>query len=185
MTRWIPLLGLALAACSHDDKPALAFDPIWLEPRGDGIHGFETWQVYSAKWASHFREKFYVCSVVVEIEGDPVAPDDGCTGCTTAWATTVSLTESDCGDALTADPGFLSLSRIALGDVPSTLSEDNPYPAKAMGGWVDYATGDWEPHGWAYPDALDAGTEPESTDWDGTQPFEFWPAFYWDLADAR
>jgi hypothetical protein len=182
MRSLLPLVPMAaLSACKQDETPALAFDPIWVEPVGEDIHGFETWQIYTDRWAKHDKEKFYVCAVVVELEGTPTAPGDGCRGCALAWDVTPTVIDSDCADRLTDDPGFLALTRLAIGDVGNGLDADNPYPAKAQGGWADYGTGEWEAHGWAYPESLDTRGQAASADWDGDQPFQFWPAFYWDL----
>lgn len=181
-TRWIPCL-VGLTACAGDDgSPAWAFDPLWLEPTADGgVYGFQTWEVFSERWTKQFDERYYLCSVVVELSGSPIQVEGDCSGCELAWSVTPSLLETDCGDAIAADPGFLSLSRVGLGEVGADLIEGDPYPTRSAGGYADYGDGVWVAHGWAYPEALDTRGSVVDSDWNEEQPFTFWPAWVWDL----
>jgi hypothetical protein len=176
---WLPLLA---AGCSGDASPTWAFDPLWLEPTEDGgVYGFQTWNVYAEAWTKSFDEGEFLCAIVVEVEGAPSA-GEACPDCELAWDTTATVLETDCADSLAADPGFTSLTRVGIGPVGPDLGADDPYPARSHGGYADYGTGEWVPHGWAYPEALDTRGQAAETDWDGEQAFTFWPAFYWDLA---
>jgi hypothetical protein len=166
-------------ACGAPTEPVWALDPTWVEPTADGLHGFETWNLYDARWERNRSERAFVCSVVVSVDG--VATEADCPECTVAFTVTPSFLESDCDGDLPDDPGFLTLSRLALGAVGPNLVDDDPFPGQSVGGYADYGDG-WVPHGWAYPDALDLGQTVDDSSWDGDQAFEFWPAFVWDLS---
>jgi hypothetical protein len=172
---------LGVVACAAPTDPVWAFDPMWVEPVGDGIQGFQTWNLYDARWESNHSERAFVCSVVVQIAGEPTS--DLCEGCTAAWLVTPTLLESDCDDGVSVEPGFLSLAGVALGPVPSSLGDDDPYPGQSVGGYADYGDG-WMSHGWAYPDALDLGDAPAGVGW-GDGPYRLWPAFVWQYGDAE
>ncbi len=163
-----------LAACKADREPAWALDPIYLEPAGEGVIGFQTWEVFSERWSKRHAGKHYLCAVVVEFNGTPGT----CPDCTFAWDVQTSLVESDCPDRVTNDPLPLSLRAIGVGDLGK--SEDAPYGTQSSLGWADYGFG-WEVHGWAHPDALDNGGASSATDWDGAEPFALWPTAAWPL----
>lgn len=170
-------MWLLWAACSAPTgAPVWAFDPVWVEPTSDGAHGFETWNLYDARWEQHRSERAFVCSVVVRLDAVTAEPD--CADCTVAFDVTPSLLESDCEGDLPDDPGFLSLRRLALGPVPADLVEDDPYPGQSVGAWADHGGG-WESHGWAFPAALDEGEDAAPT-W-ASAPFQLWPAFAYHL----
>jgi hypothetical protein len=184
MRRIIPaLLLLSAVACKPDDTPVWAYDPIYIEPSADGtgVYGFQTWEMFAENWTRRFAERHYVCSVVVELVGTPTAAGDDCVECTAAWSVETALLETDCEATLAEDPGYLALERVAIGAAVSELAEDDPYPSESHGGYVDYGTGLWEVHGWAYPDALDAAAQADDLEWNGQQPFTLWPAYAWDL----
>lgn len=164
-----------LPACKADRSPAWAFDPLWVEPVGDGIHGVHTWQLFTDKWQKKRKKRHYVCSVLVEIRGEPADP---CEGCELSWAVQTELLESDCDPDLAQDPLFTSLERVGLG--PLTTDPEAPYPNLTSTGFTDYGFG-WESHGWAYPDDLDADRLPGSATWDGEQTFTFWPTLDWPV----
>lgn len=177
----LPLLLFA-ACAKNDGVPAWAMDPIWLEPDGDGVYGFQTWELFSQPWGKKLDEAYYVCGIVVELTGTPATIDAACPGCVAAWDIETALLETDCAaDAGADDPAYLSLRRVALGDVPADLQATDPYPHQSHGGYADYGTGTWETHGWAYPDALDTRGQATDTDWNGEQAFQWWPAYVWDL----
>lgn len=173
--RWLIPLMLASGCSNVDTTPAWAFDPIWIEPEGDGIHGIHAWHVYSDAWHEKRAEASYLCAVVVELWG---APAD-CDGCVHAWAVETELLESDCDPALAQDPTFVALKGLGIGE--PTTDADAPHPGATAVGYADYGFGAWEVHGWAYPDALDAGRTPTSDEWDGEQPFTLWPTLDWPL----
>lgn len=173
MRRLIPLM--LLCACKADTAPAWAFDPIWIEPDGSAIHGVHTWQMYSERWHEKRKEKFYLCSIVVELWGEPTTCDD----CLHAWAVDTELLETDCDPAVAQDPMFVSLAGLGIGEL--TSDPGAPHPGNTATGYADYGSGAWEVHGWAYPDALDAGGSPTSPEWDGEQPFVLWPTLDWPV----
>ncbi len=184
MCRWIVALLVLVSGCAGESSPTWAFEPLWMEPAGDGVHGFQTWNLYAEKWAKKFDESYFLCAIVVELDGVAAAEGEACPECTETWIITAEVLETDCDDALARDPGFTSLSRVGLGPVAPDLVEGDPYPAQSQGGYVDYSTGDWLPHGWAYPEALDTRGQAADSEWDGEQAFTFWPAWYWDLAEG-
>lgn len=155
-------------------------DPVWLEPTADGVHGFQTWEFFSKRWSKNFKDRHYICSIVVELQGEERAPDATCSGCTRAWEIYPTVLETDCDATMASDTSYLALRGLALAPVDTELREDDPYPGQSQGGVADYGAG-WEPHGWAYPESLDASGAAESVAWDGEQPFVLWPAYVWDL----
>ena len=178
------MLLLTLFACNHDTTPAWAMDPIWIAPQEiTGVYGFQTWELFSSKWGKKYDDKHYLCSIVVEFEGVPDTSGETCRDCDLAWQVTPAQLETDCPDGADDDPGFLSLSRIGLGLRPSDLADDDPWPGQSVGAFADYGSGDWVPYGWGYPEALDNRGSVDSTEWDGEQAFQLWPAYLWNLAD--
>lgn len=176
----VPLL-LALAACSSPDEPAWALDSLWLEPDAqETVYGFHTWELYAERWKRKQKDKHFICSVVVEVWGTPSEPSEGCLGCTHAWSTEVELLETDCADDLLT-PRYLSLQEVGLGELTADLAAEDPFPGQSVGGWARYGDEDVLPHGFAYPATLDEGGQPETSDWDGVEPFTWWPAWAWDL----
>lgn len=167
-------LPLWIFGCSADLTPTWAFDPVWIEPApNERVHGFQTWQIYGPKWPKRYDERHYVCSVVAEIAGDPIACDAE-PGCTFAWAVEAEVLETDCPDpSLADDELFTLLDRVALG-LPST-APDAAWPGLTTVGWADYGEG-WEIHGDAYPEALDLGATLSDGEWDGLQPFLMVPS---------
>lgn len=168
---------LLLAACRPDLTPSYAFDPIWIAPEAGAdepgsIHGFQTWQVYGPDWPRRYADKHYTCSVVVELWGVPTACDADET-CNFAWETAPEVRQTDCEPAQLAERElFLSLRKVALGGEAKGTAEGLavPWPGVTSTGWADYGNG-WEIHGYAYPEALDAGLEVKSGEWDEEQPF--------------
>ncbi|MEQ1570196.1 MAG: hypothetical protein ABMA64_31470 [Myxococcota bacterium] len=164
---WMWLVG-----CAPDLTPAWAYDPIWLEPSGDGVHGFQSWEVFGPKWPASYNDRHYVCAVVVELDGVPTECDAE-PACAVAWEVTPTLAQSDCGEAgLGDDPLFASLGKLALGG--AATGEEIGWPGKTSVGWADYGNG-WEIHGEAYPEVLDLGGAADSGEWDGVEPFLFVP----------
>lgn len=163
-------------ACKVDDTPTWAFDPIYVEPQGDDLYGFQTWEFFGKAWQKKQRKKHYLCSVVVELLGTAMDP---CDGCDLAWSIESALLETDCSPSLAENEAFTALQGLALGDVDSEIEVDNPYPGDSLGGYVSYEEEAWEPHGWAYPTAYDYGEAP-TVEWDD-EPFMFWPAFVWEV----
>jgi hypothetical protein len=169
-----------LAACARDLVPTWGFDPVWLEPAGeDDVHGFHTWQIYDERWSRKPDDRFYVCAVVAEFSGVPTASCGE--ACTHAWSVQSAVLESDCPASLAEDPLFGSLVGIGLG--AASTSPDVPHPGATTVGWIDYGFG-WEVHGDAWPEILDAGGTPETTEWDATQAFTFWPTALWPIGEA-
>jgi hypothetical protein len=166
------VLWLSLAGCSADLTPAWAWDPIWLEGAdGAEVHGFQTWEIFGPKWPQRQRDKHFVCSVLVELEGVGSACD--APGCAAAWDVVPSVLETDCPDpALAESPLFTSLGRLALGG--AYIAEDAPWPGRTTVSHADYGGG-WEVHGWAYPEAYDRGGAGDPA-WTGEDPFLFTPA---------
>lgn len=164
---------LGCAACSSP-TPFWALDPVFIAPTVEGTSGTVTWQVYSEAWKKKFSEKHYLCSVIVGLEATPSATD--CEACVVAFELTSEVTDSDCSEALLADPLFLSTRRIGVG----ALNDAGPYTGASSVGWADYGGG-WEVHGWAYPEAVANGQQPTSFTWDGIEAFSFTPTAAWQL----
>lgn len=166
-------MWLLLVACAPEppSAPAWAYDPIWLEPAAaEGVHGFQTWELFGAGWEKRYDDRYYVCAVVVEVTGVPAACDVD--ACTEAWSVTVAPADTDCDPELALDPLFSSLLGVALGG--PAPDESAPWPGQTTVGWADYGNG-WEVHGDAYPEVLDAGGSASGA-WDGVEPFLFVPA---------
>ncbi len=177
LLRLSPLLAV-LGACKADTTPAWALDPIWIEPGvapAADLHGFQTWQVYGEQWRVRPDERYYSCAVVVELTGTETEP---CPDCTIAWTVDATLLESDCPLAVQADPVFLSLRGLGIGELTGGAAE---HPGLTSAGYADYGAG-WEPHGQAWPAALDAGEPVDDGGWDGVAPFTLWPDAIWPLA---
>jgi hypothetical protein len=180
--RWC--IGLVLlastTACSGDPLVAWAFDPVYLEPTEDsGVYGIQTWEFYSRRWTRSYAKKHYLCAVVVELEGTPST--ELCDRCEQAWDVSASFLESDCASYITdEEAAWLAVTRVGIGTVGPELVEAPPHPGSTSAGFVDYGTGQWETHGWAYAAALDNGGS-GAVEWDDAEPFQLWPAFVWDL----
>ena len=174
MRKLLPLVFAPWLGCSHDDTPAWAFDPIWIEPLDGGIHGIHTWELFSERWHESRDDKHYVCSVIVELWG---TPSDACPDCMVAWDVQSEVLETDCDPAVADEPQLVALPGVGIGDL--TADPEAPYPSSTYTGYVDYGSGTWEVHGWAYPEALDLGTQPTSNAWDDEQPFQLWPTLDW------
>jgi len=175
-----PRAGLAaallLASCTPDPgAPFWALDPVALYPEGDAVYGLQTWEVFGERWGRRFQERWYICSVVVEFDGSPTEP---CEGCTHAWAVEPAFVESDCPDATAEQANFLDLTHVGIGGPAPTVESDDPHPGESIGAWADYGEG-WTEYGWAYPQALDEGGDGGA--WDETAPFTLWPAWAWEL----
>lgn len=178
------LLAALLACGSNDTTPAFAMDLVWLEPSGEtDVYGFQTWELFSAAWNKKYSDKHYVCSIVVELNGEPDTSGEICRDCDVAWQVTAELLETDCADGVADDPDFFTLSRVGLGPVPDDLVADDPWTGQSHGAFADYGGGDWVPYGWGYPESLDNRGSADSTDWDGAQAFQLWPAYVWSLAE--
>lgn len=172
------LVWLTLA-CAPDLTPAWAIDPWWAEPAAEGgLHGFQTWMLYGPRYAKNRSDRSYVCSVVVEFTATPSAP---CPGCTSGWAVAPALAESDCDEAWTAEPAWLTLTAIGVGPVPEALAADDPHPGTSMGSYADYGDG-WLSAGWVWPEATE--TSATTAAWTGGDPAVFWPAYAWELPAA-
>lgn len=173
--------GLVLTGCTSDE-PTWALDVMFVVPDGpDEVRGTQTWQVYRKAWKRNFREKHYLCSVLVTFDGVSSTPD--CPNCLSAATVTPEQTDSDCDATISTNPTFSSLQRVGFGPL---AVDGGPYPGSSSAGYVDYGAG-WEVHGWAYPDALDQGGSLEPTAWNDSDPFAMAPAFVWELtaqADA-
>jgi hypothetical protein len=179
--RWL-VIPVGLAAGCTGQQPTWATDPIWLEPEpigGDGIHGFQTWELYGKRWTRQYAEKHFVCSVLIEFTGAPVDPGASCTGCEMAWTVESERVDSDCGPRDVDRAGFLALTGVALGEKGANLDGGDPYPEQSLGAFVDYATGTWEPYGWGVPDT--AESESATWEWNGEQAFVLQPGWYWEL----
>ncbi|MBN2800557.1 MAG: hypothetical protein JXX28_15555 [Deltaproteobacteria bacterium] len=171
---------LLLQACSSGDgSPAWALDRAWLEPQGAGVSGFHTWTLFNEGWESSLAEDDFVCSVVVSLEGQALATDSLCEGCTNGWSLSGHILETDCPDPWSTDPRWTRLTALALGPLGMGIAPMSPFPDESVGGHAAYG-GDWTPHGWAYPSSLDDGGHVPPT-WDGEQPFTWLPAWAWQL----
>ncbi len=164
---------LLLLACQPDRTPTWAFDPVWITPVAADILGFQSWQIYGEPWRDNPDARFYVCGVVVQLDGTPTACDD----CIAAWETTATVVETDCPDAIASDPLFTSVVAVGIGE--ASPDAEAPYPGSSAIGWIDYGFG-WEEHGWAWPAALDEGGS-GTVPWDGTEPYQLWPRSIWPL----
>lgn len=173
---WIGITAL-LAGCSAGTTPYWAMDPITLYPQRGGLHGIESWELFSEGWGRHFNQRFYVCGIVVELNGTETTP---CDRCTQAWSVQTSLVETDCADGVADDAHYLALDAIGIGDSLPDVTGKVPYEGQSSGAWASYGDG-WEAYGWAYPKALDDGDSVQDAAWDGTKPFALLPAYAWQI----
>lgn len=170
---------LILAACGDQDAaPFWALDPMTLEPDGAQVTGLQTWQVYTERWGNNLAERYYLCTVLVEVQGEPRAPD--CDGCAYAWDVQTSLADSDCADDTTDLDGFTALRAIGLTEAAPDFATRPTYNQTSAGAWADYGEG-WVPYGWAYPDAWNDGEPSGTLVWNGDEAFALQPAFAWEL----
>jgi hypothetical protein len=139
----------------------------------DTVYGFLTWELFSRKWQKSQASKYYLCSVVVELEGTPVT-DELCHGCSNAWDLSTTIIESDCPETTQENELFTSITGLALGAVPDEIQADMPIAGITAGSYLSYDNEEWQPHGWAM--------EPNTaTGWTGGESLDLWPAFTWDL----
>lgn len=173
------LLGvLAATACTPTlGEPVWALDPIYVEPTADGIYGLQSWELFDERWADSYAARYYVCGVVVALEGTPVTPPEGCQGCEAAWEVTTRFVESDCEATVAADPAFLDIRGIGVGAPPADAPLEDPHPGASRGAWADYGDG-YDSYGWAYAEALDHGGTDAT--WDAA-PWSFVPVWVWQL----
>lgn len=175
------LVATALGGCKSDDAPAYAVDSVWLEPNDDDVHGFVTWAFYSERWAKTTDDRYFVCSLLVELSGSPAIADEACPSCSEAWSVTATAAGTDCAESLAADPAYVGLTRLGIGALDSDLTIDDPHPGQSSGGYADYGDGEWIAHGWAYPEGLETGDPPTDLAWNDEQPFVLQPAWFWSL----
>ncbi|MCB9688764.1 MAG: hypothetical protein H6735_27235 [Alphaproteobacteria bacterium] len=155
--------------CAPDLTPTWAWDPIWLEPTEDGgAHGFETWQIHGPKWQRNGKDRYYVCGVVVALDGPAV--DCDIEGCVVAFELTPTPVETDCPGTLADDPLFLSLHRLAIG---APAAGEVPWPGFTSETYADYGSG-WEVYGQSWTEALDHGGAGQ-LGWNGTDPYQLVP----------
>ena len=174
---------LALAGCAAPSAtPRFAVDTLWTEPATDRLHGYQTWTLYSENWERKYRERFHVCSIVVEFQALPISTED-CEACSSGWATSTSLLDSDCPNDITERDGWLDLRRIAVGPVPDSLLSEDPRPGRSLAAYADYGDQTWTEYGWAFTERLQENPNAEwsISDIPDTTPFAFQPAAYWDL----
>lgn len=157
------------------------FDPIYLEPSGSGVYGFQTWEFFGKGWETSFESRFYVCSLVVELKG--IAAAEPCADCSQAFQLFPALMETDCDPAFVEDELFTSIEAIGMAPMTTATYEgqDTPWPEQSQAAWGRYGGEAWAAQGWAYPAELDVGKEASGA-WDGQKPFQFWPAYAWDVS---
>lgn len=176
----LPLLAALVGCVPTSPTPFYALDPIYLEPTPQGVYGVQSWELFSEEWGRRFAARHYLCAVIVELEGIPTT--EGCPECSHRFRVEATLLESDCDAAVAEDPRFLALAALGLGEDRPEVEAKVPHPDASSGAWADYGEG-WEPYGWAWPEELDHGGTPASTEWDEARPFQLWPAYVWELTD--
>lgn len=171
------LLTLPLVVgCASDPGPAeWAVDPIWLDATDtDGIEGVHTWELFGGRWDNGFKQRHYVCGVVVALSGTPVACDD-----CQAWDIETAWIESDCDDV--ERERYLSLRGLSLRRATGAEDAQAPWPGQSVWVEADYGQG-LQPYGWGWPAALDQGRASTSDGtFDGSEPFQLRPTQLWDL----
>jgi hypothetical protein len=175
MIRLLPIL--LIGGCGRPDlTPAWAYDPITLtavDGDPEAAIGFQSWQLYGPGWAKKYKDRHYVCVVLVELEATVLADCDA-PACQIGWDTEATVVETDCADpALAENPLFTSLHRLALG--APYVAEDAAWPGGTTLSHAAYSAGsDWQVHGTAYPEVLDQGGA-AAPEWTGVEPFLFVP----------
>lgn len=171
----IVLSTALLCGCSGSQEPAWALDSVYLEPTDDGVYGFQTYNLYGEGWKKQHKGKHLICATVLELEGAETEP---CADCDVAFALHSEVLESDCSGSPLPDAILNGLTAVGLGGLDP--SDDVPHPGATLVGLADLGQG-WEVHGWAYPDALDAGETIEEASWDGQQAFRWLASSAWPL----
>lgn len=167
---------LLFACAGGNGEPTYATDELYVEPDGDGIIGFQTWSVYDDSYPD---DDAYVCGQVFELTGTQ-SEDWDCVACEVQFAVTATLMETDCPGGWSTGERLGALTGIGIGTLGPSLSDDDPHPGSSLGGYTDQGSGELEPHGWAYTEAVANGGSGAAT-WDGSEPWVLEPAWAWDL----
>lgn len=176
------MFSLTLLACSTG-APVWAVHHASLEPSSTGATGTQTWEMFTAEWASNGKAEEFVCARAQLVTGAVIAAPDGCTGCVAAYDLTYSELESDCAAPTDTDPAFATPVSIGIGDAPADLADLDPWPGRSLGWYVSVDGVTMSAYGFAYPEGLDWAGEVGAPGWVAGQLYTLWPAFAWDLRE--
>jgi hypothetical protein len=166
-----------LAACGgQGDAVFWGFQHASLTVSGQGVTGYQLWELYAERWERKQKEKFHVCSVVQTLSGVEVSDElEGCLNCEAVYEVRLELLESDCEEAVSGRPDLAGMTRLAVGALPTELEEDSPYPGATLGWYQSWDGTTASLHGYAWRDP-----EPTAPEW-GDGAFTLWPAYAWQL----
>ncbi len=177
------LLILAIACAS--EEAVYAVQHLSVIPSASGLTGTQTWEFFGAGWAEDRSAEHHRCARAQTVTGTLTVPLTGCEGCVASYTIEVAELETDCeGELATSRSYSQVLLNFGVGDVPDDLADIDPYPGRAIGGYLSYDAGTTvEPYGWAYDEALDWSGELGAGGWVPDQTYTLWPAYAWDLRD--
>jgi hypothetical protein len=174
------LLPPLLAACASD-TPAWAVHHAALEPSATGLSGTQTWEFFSADWASSGSADAFTCTRAQLVTGEVSAPLPGCDGCTAAYDLTIAELDTDCPSPFDEDTAYGTPKAIGLGDIPMDYTDLDPYPGRSVGWYVSVDAVNAEFYGFAYEESLAWAGDVGAPGWASGQRYTLWPAFAWDL----
>lgn len=177
------LLLLALA-CKPDagDPAAWALTYASVEPSATALAGLQVWNLYAVRWDRKQNDRYYLCRVVQEIEGDVLPPLEGCETCRASYSVEITATELDgCTEDQVADLVLDGVRAYGIGALPADLQPDIPYPTVELGWYLSFDAEVAEPMGYAYPQALDQGDPTAPSGWQSGEVYSLTPAYAWEL----
>lgn len=185
-----------LASCTSE--PDLADAPRWainwaeVTPAQSGLEGFQVWELFVDGWEKSHDPAYFKCYIVRSLDGEVTSPPRDCTGCNWAYSLEFeqyneaagSATEgTPCDATLQADERFLGPLSYGIGQLPSDLQEDEPYPGRTTGWYIGWDGQSADAFGYAYAKALESGGTPKGPGWLNGETYILWPAYAWDLED--
>lgn len=177
---------LALAACAPaETTPAWAVQhgSLLVSEDGAGLTGYQVWDFFSAGWEKNGDASSHVCARVQTLSGflESTMPSE-CDDCLASYALTVEELQTDCDDPVDEAEDFGGLSRLAVGDLPSDLTDGDPYPGESLGWYASWGgESDVAPFGYLWNEALDLGERPSEDGWAPEQRYVFEAAAAWAL----
>lgn len=175
------LLAAALVGCGGGAEPRWAVQHATVDVTASGLDGYQVWELFGRKWKKKQAEKHHLCGLVQQVQGSLGADFDGCPGCVASYALLVEELETDCDPAWVAGGTFDGVRGFAIGDVPGEHAGADPYPGQSLGWYLSWDGSSAEFMGFAWSEALEAGTGPVAPGWTPGERYVLEPAFAWEL----
>ena len=178
----IPLVLASLVACGGSD-PAWAVHHLTVQPSANGLTGTQVWEFFDSSWGRSHDSGAYLCAIAQDVVGAVVAPPEGCADCVVAYEIVATPLDSDCSEALAANPTYSeSITVLGIGSVSADLAPLDRYPDTSMGWYTSLDAGaTLADYGFAYDAALDYDGTLGAPGWSDGGTYTLWPAFAWDL----